>query len=216
MKEADGLRVLLVDDVMDALEPLQMLLTLRGCDVRSASCADAALAIEKVWRPDVVITDIGLPGMDGRQLASQLRELDPHVVIIALSGTPPPSDWNSQQTAMFDHYLVKPLNFTQLEACLVCRERARRTLAASGPRWLASSVRCGNAVCDCRLLGLPHFAAMSSSVRKEIARRRGRAQKEGSARKHGETEPFYAEVKAAPPATEPHKFPQKNPWRRTH
>ena len=73
MKEADGLRVLLVDDVMDALEPLQMLLTLRGCDVRSASCADAALAIEKVWRPDVVITDIGLPGMDGRQLASQLR-----------------------------------------------------------------------------------------------------------------------------------------------
>ncbi|WP_431261864.1 response regulator [Roseateles chitinivorans] len=118
MNEADGLRVLLVDDVVDALEPLQMLLALRGCEVRSASCADAALAIEKVWRPDVVITDIGLPGMDGRQLASQLRALDPHVVIIALSGTPPPSDWNSEQTAMFDHYLVKPLNFTQLEAML--------------------------------------------------------------------------------------------------
>ena len=114
---APARRVLLVDDSVDAAEALSMLLETLGHEVRTMHDGTSALAIVDEFRPEVVILDIGLPGMDGFALARELRKLPStrDVLLIALTGYGGDEDRLRARAAGFDHHLVKPVSFADLE-----------------------------------------------------------------------------------------------------
>ena len=104
-------RVLLVDDNTDAVELLAELLLQEGHDVRVAADGPSALEALAGFVPDVAILDIGLPGMDGYELAAELRRRDlPGLRLIALTGYGLPSDRERALEAGFDDHLVKPID----------------------------------------------------------------------------------------------------------
>lgn len=112
-----SLRVLLVEDNVDAADSLSLLLRLYGHDVQLARTGPTAVEMALISRPDVVLLDIGLPGMDGYQVAQRLRERPEfkNVVICALTGyTPSEADRQRQQETGFNHYYVKPVNLATL------------------------------------------------------------------------------------------------------
>jgi len=112
-----SLRVLIVEDNVDAADSLNLLLRLYGYDVQLARTGPTALEMAIAARPDVVLLDIGLPGMDGYQVAKQLRERPDFqdVMICALTGyTPSEADRERQQETGFNHYFVKPVSLEKL------------------------------------------------------------------------------------------------------
>ena len=113
-------RVLVVDDNRDAADSVALLLKLLGADVRmSYDGADALAAIDS-FHPVIVLLDIGLPGMDGYEIARRIRQrpdLD-HVTLIALTGWGQAEDRLRSQEAGFQHHLVKPADPEALEALL--------------------------------------------------------------------------------------------------
>jgi len=112
-----SLRVLVVEDNVDSADSLSMLLRLYGHDVQVARTGPNALEMASASRPDVVLLDIGLPGMDGYQVAKRLREGPDFkdVLICALTGyTPSESDRQRHQDSGFDHYFVKPVSVERL------------------------------------------------------------------------------------------------------
>ena len=112
-----SLRVLVVEDNVDAGDTLSLLLRLYGQEVQLARSGPTALEIASVFRPDLVLLDIGLPGMDGYQVAKHLRERPEFkdVMLCALTGyTPSEADRHRQQETGFDHYYVKPVDVTKL------------------------------------------------------------------------------------------------------
>lgn len=118
-------RVLLVDDNADALETLGMLIEAWGHEVHIAADGSAALAAAREFRPDVVLLDIGLPRMDGYEVARQLRRepgMD-EALLAALTGYGQEQDRRRSQEAGFDLHLVKPVNPSTLERVLA-RPRA--------------------------------------------------------------------------------------------
>jgi CheY-like chemotaxis protein len=110
------LRVLLVDDNVDAVHTLQLFLGAAGHQVEIAYCALDAIELAKVFRPDACLLDIGLPDFDGNELARRLRRLPQTagVTLIAMTGYGRQQDRESAVAAGFDHYLVKPVNTMQL------------------------------------------------------------------------------------------------------
>jgi PAS domain S-box-containing protein len=114
-----SLRVLVVEDNVDTGDSLSLLLRLHGHDVQVARTGPTALELASVSRPDVVLLDIGLPGLDGYQVAKRLRERPEfkNVMLCALTGyTPSEADRQRQQETGFDHYYVKPVEMTKLLA----------------------------------------------------------------------------------------------------
>jgi PAS domain S-box-containing protein len=112
-----SLRVLVVEDNVDTGDSLSMLLRLHGHDVQVARTGPTALELASVFRPDVVLLDIGLPGIDGYQVAKRLRERPEfkNVMLCALTGyTPSKADRQRQQETGFDHYYVKPVEMAKL------------------------------------------------------------------------------------------------------
>lgn len=112
-----SLHVLVVEDNVDAGDSLSLLLRLYGHDVQVARTGPSALEMAAVSRPDLVLLDIGLPGMDGYQVAQRLRERPEfkEVTICALTGfTPSEADRQRQQETGFDHYFIKPVNVDSL------------------------------------------------------------------------------------------------------
>lgn len=112
-----SLCVLVVEDNVDAADTLSMLLRLYGHEVHVARTGLTALEMASTTRPDVVLLDIGLPGMDGYEVAQHLRERPEFkgVVLCALTGySPSEADRQRQQETGFDHYYVKPVNLTKL------------------------------------------------------------------------------------------------------
>ncbi len=112
-----SLRVLVVEDNIDTADSLSMLLRLYGHDVQLARTGPTALEMAAAWRPDLVLLDIGLPGLDGYEVAKRLREKPEfkNVTMCALTGyTPSEADRQRQQETGFDHYFVKPLNLPKL------------------------------------------------------------------------------------------------------
>jgi signal transduction histidine kinase/ActR/RegA family two-component response regulator len=103
-------RILVVDDNVDAAETLAMLLGSAGYEVRTAADAESALALVESFVPKLAVLDIGLPGMDGYQLAIQLRSQlhDPDLKLIALTGYGRDSDRERAMASGFDVHLVKP------------------------------------------------------------------------------------------------------------
>jgi signal transduction histidine kinase len=114
------LRVLLVDDNVDAVHTLQLFLRAAGHKVEIAYCAADAIELAKVFRPDACLLDIGLPDFDGNELARRLRRAPQTagVTLIAMTGYGRQQDREAALAAGFDHYLVKPVNTMQLSDIL--------------------------------------------------------------------------------------------------
>ena len=114
------LRVLVVDDNADTVETLAMLLNVSGYDVRTAFDGPTALEAALAYRPDAVLLDIGLPGLDGFEVARTMRQLPvlEHIVLVAMTGYGQETDRQRSQEAGFDHHLVKPARLEQLQLLL--------------------------------------------------------------------------------------------------
>lgn len=114
-----GSRVLVVDDSVDSAETLGELLKIWGHDVRLAHDGPGAVAAARDYRPEVVLLDIGLPGMDGFAVAAQLRkEGIGGRMLVALTGYGEKQDRDKAQQVGFDHHLVKPIDPDTLQKLL--------------------------------------------------------------------------------------------------
>jgi len=113
-------RVLLVEDHADARRILALMLKRDGHDVRTAADGPSAVAEAKEFAPEIVLLDIGLPGMDGYAVARQLRALPQcdGARLIALTGYGQPEDRELSRAAGFDEYLLKPVEPASLLAML--------------------------------------------------------------------------------------------------
>ncbi len=118
-------RVLVVDDNADSANGMARLLKLSGHAVRVAFSGPEAIASAREHAPEFVILDIGLPGMDGYEVAGQLRREEgcKESVIIAVTGYGEEQARGRSEAAGFDHHLVKPVNFDTLSS-LMARPKA--------------------------------------------------------------------------------------------
>jgi PAS domain S-box-containing protein len=114
----DGLRALVVDDEPDAREMLEVLLNQFGAEVKASASAQEALRILEQWKPDVLVSDIGMPDEDGYSLIHQVRALDParggRTPAIALTGYSRQEDRSQLLAAGYQVHLPKPIDLSQL------------------------------------------------------------------------------------------------------
>ena len=120
MPLAGGTRILVVDDNEDGAEMLAEALTGKGYDTRVAHDAPTALRVAAEFSPDIAFLDIGLPVMDGYELASHLRKIPGlhGLRLIAVTGYGQESDRKRTRDAGFHHHLVKPVDIAALEATM--------------------------------------------------------------------------------------------------
>jgi CheY-like chemotaxis protein len=118
-------RVMVIDDNKDAAESMSMLFELWGHEVICAYDGRAALEAAAKYHPDAVFLDIGLPGMDGYEIAERLRELpeSAHTVLVAITGYGQDDDRRRSREAGIDHHLVKPVAPETLQKLLESLER---------------------------------------------------------------------------------------------
>ena len=112
--------VLIVDDNVDTARLTGRLLQSMGFVVQVAHDGQAAIEAARQHRPEVVLLDIGLPGIDGLELARRLRARPgtAHALLIAITGYGQDSDRQQILQAGFDHHLVKPIDIAQLYTLL--------------------------------------------------------------------------------------------------
>ena len=113
-------RVLVVDDNEDSAASLGELLSLWGHEIQTAHDGKHALAAAREWQPEIILLDIGLPGMDGYEVARFLRE-DPatsSTILVALTGYGQEEDRRRSQEAGFNQHLTKPVELDRLQAVL--------------------------------------------------------------------------------------------------
>jgi two-component system, OmpR family, response regulator len=117
---AGNRRVLLVDDSIDAAQAMSMLLEALGYEVRTEHDGPRGLASLDAFHPDVVVLDIGLPGMNGFDVAREMRKRDvtKDALLIAMTGYGSDADRQDAHAAGFDHHLTKPVSIDALEALL--------------------------------------------------------------------------------------------------
>lgn len=124
-------RVLVVDDNVDAAESLAELLAMKGHETRASFESRAALELADAFSPEVVLLDIGLPEIDGYQVARTLRQMPGtrHALVVAVTGYGQPEDRKASRAAGFDHHLVKPISLQQLEELIegTSSDRSART-----------------------------------------------------------------------------------------
>jgi CheY-like chemotaxis protein len=120
-KTQNPLRVLTVDDNVDTAESLAMLLKLFGHETRVAHTGQRALQMAVAEKPDVLVLDIGLPGMSGYQVAERIRQQGElvNVRLIAVSGYGQDADRERARVAGFNHHLMKPVNPARLQELLI-------------------------------------------------------------------------------------------------
>jgi two-component system CheB/CheR fusion protein len=113
-------RILVVDDNRDAAHSVAILLRMRGYEIEVAHDGPTSLEVAAAYRPDVVLLDIGLPGMDGYEVARRMRELPDleNVSLIAVTGWGQEEDRRRSRIAGFNYHLIKPLNLNSLETLL--------------------------------------------------------------------------------------------------
>jgi PAS domain S-box-containing protein len=129
----EELSVLVVDDNKDAAESLAMLLRTAGAEVRVAHDGPTALEEFERCESHVVLLDIGMPDMDGCEVARRLREISrpDRVALVALTGWGQDEDRRRVREAGFDHHLVKPVDLASLQALLTSLARAQSEKAQS-------------------------------------------------------------------------------------
>jgi DNA-binding response OmpR family regulator len=107
------------DDNRDAADSLQRVLALSGHEVRVAYDGESAVRAGEEFRPRVAILDIGMPGMNGYEVARELRTRHGHqVTIVALTGWGQEADRRKATEAGFDHHLTKPVDPATLDILL--------------------------------------------------------------------------------------------------
>ncbi len=129
MTEATRARVLVVDDETSARSGLTKLLTQEGYRVEAAPDGPRALEIARELAPDVVITDLKMPGMDGIALMGKLHALDPALPVVVVTAFGDVSSAVEAMRAGAENYLTKPIDFDALSMA-VERTLSRRALAA--------------------------------------------------------------------------------------
>jgi signal transduction histidine kinase len=107
-------RVLIVDDNQDAADTLSMLLQIQGHEVQTAYGAEMALKTAASYPADFVLLDIGLPIMNGYEVARRLRSSGTSAHLVALTGYGQPEDVQRAREAGFDDHMVKPVDFDRL------------------------------------------------------------------------------------------------------
>lgn len=128
--------ILVADDNRDSAKSLGMLLKLLGADVLVVYSGWHALEVLAAYQPDVVFLDIGMPGMDGYEVAQRIRNspMCRATTLIALTGWGQEEDRLRSQAAGFDYHLIKPADFDVLQSILtsvVDRPAERRTVLPS-------------------------------------------------------------------------------------
>jgi signal transduction histidine kinase/CheY-like chemotaxis protein len=129
--EIYGRRVLVVDDNMDAAESTAAFLRLEGHEVKTVGDGASALASFKVFDPHVIVLDIGLPGLDGFEVARRLRARGDtsHALLIAVTGYGQREDRQRASEAGFDYYFVKPTDPREIHGAI---ERGRSSAGLMG------------------------------------------------------------------------------------
>ncbi len=120
-----ALRILVVDDSSDSALTLGVILELQGHEIATANDGLSAIQLVSTWAPDVVLLDIGLPGMDGYQVARKLREgcTFDRLKLIALTGYGGDEVRSRAIQAGFDFHFVKPVNLEELVKVLATIRR---------------------------------------------------------------------------------------------
>jgi len=126
---ASALRVLVVDDCKDAADSLGALVTFWGHDARVAYDGPTALQLAEVFEPQLVLLDIGLPGVNGWEVAARLRQLPcaKNAMLLAVTALGQDEDIERSLATGIHGHLVKPINPKSLEEVL-----SRLTLSISG------------------------------------------------------------------------------------
>jgi CheY-like chemotaxis protein len=118
-----GRSILIIEDNADARDALRVLLELDGHAVEAAGEGQEALELARAKDPDIALVDIGLPGIDGYEVARRVRARDARrPVLIALTGYGQPEDRRRATEAGFDEMLVKPVDPTALTELLATLE----------------------------------------------------------------------------------------------
>jgi CheY-like chemotaxis protein len=118
-----GRSILIIEDNADAREALRVLLELEGHTVEAVEEGQQALEVARAKDPDIALVDIGLPGIDGYEIARRVRARDARrPVLIALTGYGQPEDRRRATEAGFDEVLVKPVDPTTLTELLATLE----------------------------------------------------------------------------------------------
>ncbi len=114
------MRVLVVDDNHDAGEVLAMLLESMGFEARAVDSGPAALAALPDYQPNVILMDIGMPGMSGYDVARHIREQPQYedIKLVALTGWGQEKDRRLSRESGFDHHLTKPVDFKVLKSLI--------------------------------------------------------------------------------------------------
>jgi CheY-like chemotaxis protein len=112
--------VLVVEDNLDSAASLSELLGLWGYPVQMVHDGYQALTAARQWRPEVILLDIGLPGIDGYEVARRLRRepATTDVLMVALTGYGGEEERRRAQQAGFNHHLTKPVELESLQALL--------------------------------------------------------------------------------------------------
>jgi PAS domain S-box-containing protein len=122
---AHALRVLVMEDNADVARSIARLLTVAGHDVRVAHDGASGMSVAREFAPEAVLIDIGLPVVDGLQVARRIRQ-EPglgNVLLIALTGYGQDTDRQATRDAGFDHHLAKPVEFKTIESILATVDR---------------------------------------------------------------------------------------------
>src|SRR5262249_8988479 len=119
-KGAPKHRILVVDDNKDSADSLATLLRLVGNEVRTAHDGRQALEMAAAYQPDLVFLDIGMPGMNGYEVAQQIRAESKYagIVLVAMTGYGTEEDRRRSKEAGFDRHLVKPIEFNAVQELL--------------------------------------------------------------------------------------------------
>jgi DNA-binding response OmpR family regulator len=113
------LRILVVDDLADSAVGLAQLLRHQSHEVATAHDGGDALSTARDFRPNAVLLDLGLPGVDGFEVARRLRaEFPKGLQLIAVSGYGQPDHRRRSREAGFDHHLLKPVDLDELTRLL--------------------------------------------------------------------------------------------------
>jgi two-component system CheB/CheR fusion protein len=117
-KKARSLQLLVVDDNQDTVQSLAMLLRGYGHEVESENSGPSALQASLAAEWDVIILDIGLPSVDGYEVARRIRAQSEKPVLIAMTGYGQPEDRRKSREAGFDYHLTKPVDPARLQELL--------------------------------------------------------------------------------------------------
>lgn len=113
-KSATSRRILIVDDMPDAVETMATILKMQGHEVNTATTGRQAIAKTQNQKPEIVLLDLSMPEMDGFEIAKRLLRIDPKVTIIAMTGHGQDEDRMKTAAAGFKHHLVKPIALEDL------------------------------------------------------------------------------------------------------